>query len=368
MNLSRLRALLQITAAKLEDKEDDDFIVFSFRYLLNIFSSAAPSAILKGSDDSFEMCLKCLTNMCSSSRQNELLYQQFDSEDSRSTFVRTLESLLLDQSRSHSNLRELSSKLVCNLTRIQHWSSAFFQTSPDKLVESAFFSNQSLVELLTILLNMTSQANVRRLVCSEEKQIRQITDLFRNNPDSEQGLIIAGILKNCCFEEDYHTCLLRPHCKLLESLLLPLCGPQDELHPDDRLTLPKSLQSVAGNPLTKRTESDEMKIVICEALLQLCSTSAGRQSLRSNGTYFVLRELHKNEVKRLKLCATEGSKEARTAVNEVIFHIEQVVDQLICEERERGLLAAETSLRKVEIDPETSKKLDEDRLDFIQTN
>ncbi|KAG8954878.1 hypothetical protein FRC04_010361 [Tulasnella sp. 424] len=81
-----------------------------------------------------------------------------------------------------------------------------------------------------------------------------------------------------------------PGMNILPAVLLPLAGPE-ELDPDDMDKLPPSLQLL---PDTKKREADPvLRHILLEALVLLCTTRWGRQQLRDNGVYQLVREAHK---------------------------------------------------------------------------
>ncbi|KAF8566256.1 hypothetical protein P879_10681 [Paragonimus westermani] len=368
MTLTQLKALLHVTAAKLDENEDDEFVLYHFRRLVDVvISSAGTSAI--SSNESLNIGLQCLTNLCCSPHRNELLLEALGSDDMRARFVASLECILLQTTTDYDQLRKSTISLLCNLTRDGLWSTRFFHDR-DNLVNVIFSCENSFNDLLPILLNMTSDAYVRRRICASESLREDVIERFATEHDPKRLILLSGVIKNCCFEDDYHMILLDPSSKLIEALLAPLCGPEDNVDEEDRQMLPKRIQTMVGNPSTIRSDSNELKVTICQALLQLCATSKGRTRLRSYGTYFVLRELHKYECSKRQTDQQQFQTGPTQAVstNELLFHIEQVVDQLICEERERDRSAVETSLRNIPVDPETSEKLSRDRTDYIQSD
>lgn len=79
---------------------------------------------------------------------------------------------------------------------------------------------------------------------------------------------------------------------VLPWVLSPLMGPE-EYEMDEMDKLPETLQFL---PPTKTRERDTVLRMMCvEILLLLATTFTGRQTLRDRGTYFVVREAHKNE-------------------------------------------------------------------------
>ncbi|KIO33751.1 hypothetical protein M407DRAFT_13666 [Tulasnella calospora MUT 4182] len=116
---------------------------------------------------------------------------------------------------------------------------------------------------------------------------------------------VDSTIKNCCFHLQAHRALLSsesdsvavtpstitaPGMNILPALLLPLAGPE-EFDLDDMDKLPPSLQFL---PDTKKREVDPVLThTLLEALVLLCSTRWGRQQLRDNGVYQIIREAHK---------------------------------------------------------------------------
>lgn len=113
-----------------------------------------------------------------------------------------------------------------------------------------------------------------------------------NNSIVRRGGVI-GVLKNICFDTARHHWLLSSQNDYLSYILYPLMGPEsfddDEMEkfPDDLQYLPE---------YKKREDDPDLRIMILQSLTQLCATREGRESLRSNGVYEILRELHKYEV------------------------------------------------------------------------
>lgn len=145
----------------------------------------------------------------------------------------------------------------------------------------ALFSNLSqLPEMREFLLN-PAKSHLQRLV--------SFTD-YEHSIIRRGGAI--GIIKNCCFQTEYHEHLLSESVDLLPKLLLPLAGPE-EFDEEDNDKLPVDLQYL-GADKTRERDPDLRKMLI-ETLIQLCTTKFGREYLRSKNTYVILRELHKWE-------------------------------------------------------------------------
>lgn len=133
-----------------------------------------------------------------------------------------------------------------------------------------------------------------------------------------------------------HQWLLSDAVDILPHLLLPLTGPE-EFSEDEMEKLPPDLQYMDDN---KERECDpDIRNMLLEALLQLCSTKHGREVLRKFNVYVILKELFNWEVdeKAKKSC-------------------ENVIQVLIADEPEPSM----QDLKQVQIPEEVKKKFDEE--------
>ena len=144
--------------------------------------------------------------------------------------------------------------------------------------------------------------------------------------------ILTRPLRNCTFIKQAHLAMLSPDTtsvavppseekapgmNCLPYILLPLAGPE-EFDIEDQDLLPESLQFL---PPTKKREADPaLRLLLVEALLLLCTTRWGRDYLRSNGVYQVVRAHHEQE---------EDEK--------VLVHIDRLVNLIKREESEATL-------------------------------
>ncbi|OAD57950.1 hypothetical protein WN48_00983 [Eufriesea mexicana] len=192
--------------------------------------------------------------------------------------------------------------------------------------------------------NLSQSSHVRRYLMDKNRSVIQRLLPFTEYEDSlvRRGGIV-GTLKNCCFDVENHEWLLSPEVDILSYLLLPLAGPE-EFDDEDNDKLPISLQYL---PETKQREPDlDIRIILLEALTQLCATRKGREILRTKNTYVILREYHKWEQDKTALLSCEN-----------------VVDILIRTEEEIGL----DNLKNVEIPIEYTEKFHKMDQDFINS-
>ncbi|TDL23760.1 DUF383-domain-containing protein [Rickenella mellea] len=174
--------------------------------------------------------------------------------------------------------------------------------------------------LSSVIANITATPNGRMyfitpqsrhiLVPSAEQDVeyplsRLVT--FTEYPDTIRRGGVAATIKNCAFYTPSHRALLSseehrvsippstipaPGVNLLPDILLPLAGPE-ELDPEEQDQLPPALQFL---PDTKRREPDPaLRLTHVETLLLLCATRWGRDCLRSNGVYLVVKTMHLTE-------------------------------------------------------------------------
>ncbi|XP_018371720.1 PREDICTED: protein HGH1 homolog isoform X1 [Trachymyrmex cornetzi] len=174
--------------------------------------------------------------------------------------------------------------------------------------------------------NLSRSPRIRRYLMDRHRCVIQRILPFTEYSDSliRRGGIV-GTLKNCTFDTENHVWLLSSKVDLLSYLLLSLAGPE-EFDDEDMSKLPINLQYL---PETKTRETDpDIRLMLLEALNQLCATKVVREMLRNANTYLILRELHKWEKDKNCLLACEN-----------------VIDILIKTEKEIGL----DNLKEVEV-------------------
>ncbi|XP_050360254.1 protein HGH1 homolog [Nymphalis io] len=195
--------------------------------------------------------------------------------------------------------------------------------------------------------NLSCAPRIRKWLTEENPYVPLIKLLpFCNYEESviRRGGAI-GTLRNLSFDTKYHNFLLSNDLDLLTYLLSPLMGNED--YPDDEMDkLPIALQYL---PKEKQRDADiDIRKMIIETLNQLCAHRTGREILRDNGVYYVLREYHKWE------------KDPN-----ILLACENVVDILIQKEDEVGA----EDLKAVEIpDDMTEKfqKMDEEYINSVK--
>lgn len=103
---------------------------------------------------------------------------------------------------------------------------------------------------------------------------------------------VVGTIRNCAFDTATHRWLLE-RVAILPRLLVPLIGGEvdENLDEDEMEKLPVDCQYLG---VEKKVEPNpDIRKMLIETLTQLCATRFGRNHMKSNGVYYVLRELHK---------------------------------------------------------------------------
>ncbi|XP_050682790.1 protein HGH1 homolog [Leptidea sinapis] len=199
--------------------------------------------------------------------------------------------------------------------------------------------------LAPLLSNLSCNPRICKWLVEENPHNTLIKILpFCNYPKSNirRGGAI-GVIRNLSFDTVYHNFLLSDDLDLLTYILTPIIG-NEEYADDEMDSLPISLQY---QPKEKQREADiDIRIMILETLNQLCATRYGRETLRKNGVYYILREYHKWEKNPKALLACEN-----------------VVDILIQKEEEVGA----EDLSKVDVPQEMNEKFRKMDEDFINT-
>lgn len=159
--------------------------------------------------------------------------------------------------------------------------------------------------LAPVLSNLSQLKEMRDKLLDKDKCVIQRLLSYTEYPDPIRRGGIIGTLRNCCFDESYHSWLLGPSVEILPKLLLPLAGPTpEELDPEDIESLPLDLQYLDED---KKIESDpDIRKMLLESILQLCATRECREIIRKNSAYFILKEFHKIEEDKVVKLACEN--------------------------------------------------------------
>nr|XP_001090013.3 protein HGH1 homolog [Macaca mulatta] len=212
--------------------------------------------------------------------------------------------------------------------------------------------------LAPLLSNVSQLPAARAFLLDPDRCVVQRLLPLTQYPDSSvrRGGVV-GTLRNCCFEHRHHEWLLGPEVDILPFLLLPLAGPED-FSEEEMERLPVDLQYL---PPDKQREPDaDIRKMLVEAIMLLTATAPGRQQVRDQGAYLILRELHSWEPEPDVRAACEkliqvliGDEPERGMENllevQVPEDVEQQLQQLDCREQEQ--LEREQE-RELELAPE----------------
>ena len=248
-------------------------------------------------------------------------------EASAKTLVPRLWDMVTDKTCA---VADPASMVLSNLSIDRENCSRVSEVMPSDAVETAIdmlCGNQAYNEkggklhyVATLLSNLSQMSEVRARLLDRERCVLQRLLPFTEYAASKvrRGGVI-GAIRNCCFDETAHKWMLGPDVDILPRLLLPLAGPA----PDDWTTeemegLPLDLQYLDDDKVVE--EDPDLRRMILESLLQLCATRKGRENIRNQKVYVILRELHRQEQDQTVRLACEN-----------------VVDLLIKKEEEIGL-------------------------------
>ncbi|KAF3822838.1 hypothetical protein GH733_008212 [Mirounga leonina] len=141
-----------------------------------------------------------------------------------------------------------------------------------------------------VLSNLSQRPAARAFLLDRERcVVQRLLPLTQFSDSSVRRGGVVGTLRNCCFEHRHHEWLLGPQVDILPFLLLPLAGPED-FSEEEMERLPADLQYL---PPDKQREPDaDIRKMLLEAIMLLTATASGRQQVRNQGAYLILRELH----------------------------------------------------------------------------
>lgn len=280
-------------------------------------------------------CYECLVNITSRSSLSNFLLEQ---TGSKKLLQNVVESVLVKAGRDVHKC----AAILSNLTQTRQnsemvWAVLMELDNASKLLDTFVSADckSNCDHLGFAFSNLTQLAEVRRWFLDPvANRIQKLFPFLTLETSAIRKHGAAGALKNCCFETESNEWLLGPDVDILPRLLFPLMGPE-ELDEDEMEKLPLDLQYLGSDK--QREGNPEIRIMIIEALTQLCATKSCREKLRDSGTYYVMRELHKVETCRPVLVACEN-----------------LVDILISDEPGPGM----ENLKEVEVPQDLVEKFD----------
>ncbi|CAF0747632.1 unnamed protein product [Didymodactylos carnosus] len=157
--------------------------------------------------------------------------------------------------------------------------------------------------LSAILANLTQIKSFRKRLLqdgeglsSKHSMLRKLFCFTNSTYSTIRRGSVACILKNCCFDHEYHYHLLKENDDFLCALLHPLAGPEDFTDKENE-ELPVDLQYLPPDKV--REKDPDIKKILLDALLMLCTTKSVRLYFRRKNVYLILREYHQQETNRV---------------------------------------------------------------------
>lgn len=181
---------------------------------------------------------------------------------------------------------------LCNLTRSAEAAGSAWDRLENRLpILLATLSRldhntkgQHLHYLGPLITNLTQVSAARRQLLKSALPTLAPFTRFDGSGVRRGGIVSA--LRNLCFEDT----ALEVVTDLLPPILLPLAA-ADPLTDEEMEKLPLDLQYLPSEHM--REVDPDLRRLLIEALALLSASSKGRELMRDNGVYYILRELHK---------------------------------------------------------------------------
>eukprot|EP01083_Nonionella_stella_P148712 471250_1 len=251
--------------------------------------------IIDDSPQIAELSLKALVNLSGSEKCREIML--------KSDVIRRAMGLLRDSENPHHSLAVM---LLSNLTLDTDGQTSLLQVGETleglnvlQLVKLFAQPIQDGIEdkygyVAEILCNITGISEGRQLVLDPKREIfPHIAGSFSSiNPIRRRGAINAA--RNCCYDKEKFNYLTSPEAGLIEAALISLAECGSGIDDEDRSgLLPAVLRVLTPEKLPEHCAENRRHIL--DIIQLLCAVPESRTYLKSVGTYFILRELHKWE-------------------------------------------------------------------------
>jgi hypothetical protein len=310
------------------DPNKRDSFILKNKKTISAITKLLTQTVISGNEDNTSLLsLNCVLMISSAATSSQFEPQLCNAIMNETHFI-----LYLINDIITNKGREEHFGILVNLTRYSETVSSLYKLCPKdfllKLLK--FIENNELISGL--ITNFSQLEDVRETIVSDKQIISKLFDVFEKSNNLNIKNACICIIRNCCFDTQLHQKLLIPQNELLIRLVMPIAGPEEF---DDEVMnkLPIDLQYL-GHEKTRETDPEIRKLLI-ESLLLLCSTRFGREVVREMNIYYILREYHKWE-----------------KVREVQKAIEDVVDILIKKESEIN----EDNLKLIEIPDDLIEK------------
>ena len=292
-----------------EDRKREKFILDNKKIIEPMVKLLAQTVISGNGDQSSQLALSCILMISCAATERQYDKQLCDSIINETHFLLYIISDII----CSKQLDQYFGILV-NLSRYETSVHQIYKLCPKDFLIKLFSLLESHELVPALITNLSQLEEVRQTIVSENQLISKLFEVFDKTANNTVKNAIICIVRNCCFDTELHQKLLDPENEILVKLVLPIAGPE-ELDEEDNSKLPIDLQYL-GTDKTREKDSEIRKLLM-ESLLLLCSTRFGREVIRENNIYLILREYHKWE-----------------KIREVQKAIEDVVDIIIKEESE----------------------------------
>jgi len=146
-------------------------------------------------------------------------------------------------------------------------------------------------DLVRVIANLVQLPATCSLLINENL-ITKLLPFLNEDFQKERRNLISHVLKTTFQHSDGLKILLHTDVELLSYLLLPLAG-GEEFTEEEYEPMPLDLQYL---PATKVRDPDpDVRYNLVSSIVNLSSTRQGRDIMRKNNVYLILRELHKFE-------------------------------------------------------------------------
>lgn len=259
------------------------------------------------------LVLTALINIAEDQAANDALVQL-------NVVSRTCDALLDKEARP---LISLHSGLLSNVTRSDAGRSAMIVDELAKARTRALLANMRTIPSLLWVANLAANVDGRQLLIGTvdgSAPLEKLLGLLRDK-DETRRFAAATALRNCALADDLHTLLLA-NTSALSAALARFASKTRKPDSDEMSTVPALVREAYNNedPLTPEP-MEEIRHALAEALLLFCKSVQGREAIRVDGVYAVLRDWHLEEesarvteviesiVDRTKLMDEESDKE-----------------------------------------------------------
>lgn len=285
-----------LTLAQLTGTDEGASLVGQCKSILSIVVATVVTTSPQDKTEVLPITLTTLTNIATSPSGAISVMKQ------HKVFLSPLIKLITEPSSRHADracglLANLSRDASCCRQLLETITSTDLTVLHNLLVAATTTTHNTadneLHLLMAVLENISQLPDGRKLLLNRDRVMVQRVLPFVSFPGSASRRRAAvSTLHNCCFQKEDHMWLLGPDVDIASSLCLPLAGP-DTFTEEDNLTLPDMLAYQSDDK--EREPSAQIRLLLLEALTQLCSSRPGREELRRQNIYLILRELHKWE-------------------------------------------------------------------------